>query len=99
VVADASRAVPTTGAMPIRTCSTSFASTPTSLFAVTVASTAQAASLLRRNPGGLTSLTGRAVVVDADGFQIPVEVDDEALVLDTPVRCSAAGRPAGPGTP
>ena len=36
---------------------------------------------------GLTSLAGREVVVDADAAQIPVGVDGEALVLDTPVRC------------
>ena len=31
--------------------------------------------------------TGREVVIDADAAQIPVGVDGEALVLDTPVRC------------
>ena len=36
---------------------------------------------------GLTSLAGREVVIDADTAQIPVGVDGEALVLDTPVRC------------
>jgi diacylglycerol kinase family enzyme len=63
------------------------------VFGVTVASAAQAAGLLRgRNSRGLTSLTGREVVVDADASQIPVGVDGEALVLDTPVRCTV--RPA-----
>jgi diacylglycerol kinase family enzyme len=58
------------------------------MFAVTVASAAQAAGLLRgRNSRGLTSLVGREVVIDADAAQIPVGVDGEALVLDTPVRC------------
>ena len=58
------------------------------LFAVTVTSAAQAAGLLRgRNSRGLTRLVGREVVVDADTSQIPVGVDGEALVLDTPVRC------------
>jgi diacylglycerol kinase family enzyme len=59
------------------------------MFAVTVASAAQAAGLLRgRNSRGLTSLAGPQVVVDADASQIPVGVDGEALVLDTPVRCT-----------
>jgi diacylglycerol kinase family enzyme len=58
------------------------------MFAVTVQSAAQAAGLLRGSRSrGLTSLTGREVVVDADAAQIPVGVDGEALVLDTPVRC------------
>ena len=58
------------------------------MFAVTVSSAAQAAGLLRgRRARGLTSLVGREVVVDADAAQIPVGVDGEALVLDTPVRC------------
>jgi diacylglycerol kinase family enzyme len=58
------------------------------MFAVTVNSAAQAAGLLRgRNSRGLTSLAGREVVIDADAAQIPVGVDGEALVLDTPVRC------------
>jgi diacylglycerol kinase family enzyme len=63
------------------------------MFAVTVTSAVQAAGLLRgRNSGGLTSVVGREVVVDADASQIPVGVDGEALVLDTPVRCTV--RPA-----
>jgi diacylglycerol kinase family enzyme len=63
------------------------------LFAVTVQSAAQAAGLLRgRSSRGLTSLAGREVVIDADSAQIPVGVDGEALVLDTPVRCGI--RPA-----
>jgi diacylglycerol kinase family enzyme len=58
------------------------------MFAVTVSSAAQAAGLLRgRSSTGLTSLAGREVVIDADTAQIPVGVDGEALVLDTPVRC------------
>jgi diacylglycerol kinase family enzyme len=58
------------------------------MFAVTVNSAAQAAGLLRgRNSRGLTRLAGREVVIDADTAQIPVGVDGEALVLDTPVRC------------
>jgi len=58
------------------------------IFAVTVQSAAQAAGLLRGSRSrGLTSLATREVVVDADTAQIPVGVDGEALVLDTPVRC------------
>jgi hypothetical protein len=52
-------------------------------------SAVQAAGLLRgRNARGLTRLAGREVVVDADVAQVPVGVDGEALVLDTPVRCT-----------
>jgi hypothetical protein len=58
------------------------------MFAVTVQSAAQAAGLLRGSRSrGLISLAGREVVIDADAAQIPVGVDGEALVLDTPVRC------------
>jgi diacylglycerol kinase family enzyme len=58
------------------------------VFAVTVNSAAQAAGLLRgRSSRGLTSVAGREVVVDADASQIPVGIDGEALLLDTPVRC------------
>jgi diacylglycerol kinase family enzyme len=63
------------------------------MFAVTVASAVQAAGLLRGTGSrGLTRLTGPEVVVDADTAQIPVGVDGEALLLDTPVRCAV--RPA-----
>ena len=59
------------------------------MFAVTVQSAAQAAGLLRGSRSrGLTSLATREVVIDADTAQIPVGVDGEALVLDTPVRCT-----------
>ena len=59
------------------------------MLAVTVKSAAQAAGLLRGQPlRGLTRLAGREVVIDADAAQIPVGVDGEALVLDTPVRCT-----------
>ena len=59
------------------------------MFAVTVQSAAQAAGLLRGSRSrGLISLAGREVVIDADTAQIPVGVDGEALVLDTPVRCT-----------
>ena len=63
------------------------------VFAVTVASAVQAAGLVRGTQSrGLTRLAGREVVVDADAAQIPVGVDGEALLLDTPVRCTI--RPA-----
>jgi hypothetical protein len=58
------------------------------MLAVTVQSAAQAAGLLRGSrSGGLIRLAGREVVIDADTAQIPVGVDGEALVLETPVRC------------
>ena len=38
---------------------------------------------------GLALLTAGEVVVDADGPEIPVGVDGEAIVLPTPVRCTA----------
>jgi len=63
------------------------------VFAVTVASAVQAAGLVRGTQSrGVTRLAGREVVVDADAAQIPVGVDGEALLLDTPVRCTI--RPA-----
>jgi diacylglycerol kinase family enzyme len=63
------------------------------VFAVTVSSAVQAAGLVRGTRSrGLTRLAGPEVVVDADASQIPVGVDGEALVLDTPVRCTI--RPA-----
>jgi diacylglycerol kinase family enzyme len=63
------------------------------VFAVTVTSAVQAAGLLRGTQSrGLTRLAGPEVVVDADASQIPVGVDGEALLLDTPVRCTL--RPA-----
>ena len=59
------------------------------MFAVTVSSAAQAAGLIRgRSSRGLTSVVGQEVVVEADAPQIPVGVDGEALLLDTPVRCN-----------
>jgi diacylglycerol kinase family enzyme len=63
------------------------------VFAVTVSSAVQAAGLVRGTQSrGLTRLAEREVVVDADAAEIPVGVDGEALVLDTPVRCTL--RPA-----
>src|SRR4029453_14674218 len=71
------------------------------MFAVTVSSAVQAAGLVRGTQSrGLTRLAEREVVVDADAAQIPVGVDGEALLLDTPVRCTvrpAALRARGPG--
>ena len=58
------------------------------MVAVTVHSAAQAAGLLAgTHARGLTRLAGREVVIDADAAQLPVGVDGEALVLETPVRC------------
>jgi diacylglycerol kinase family enzyme len=63
------------------------------MFTVTVASAVQAAGLLAgTHSRGLTRLAAPQVVVDADASQIPVGVDGEALLLDTPVRCTV--RPA-----
>ena len=59
------------------------------VFGVKVANAVEAAGLLsgtRRR--GLTMATTTEVVVDADADQIPVGVDGEALLLDTPVRCT-----------
>ncbi|RMB79331.1 diacylglycerol kinase family protein, partial [Streptomyces shenzhenensis] len=59
---------------------------------VEVSSAAEAAGLLLhgRQSGGLTAVTAREVVVDADAPAIPVGVDGEALVLSTPVHCRIA---------
>ncbi|MFE6846809.1 diacylglycerol/lipid kinase family protein [Streptomyces sp. NPDC057686] len=59
---------------------------------VDVSSAAEAAGLLLhgRQGRGLTAVTAREVVVDADVPVIPVGVDGEALVLSTPVRCRIA---------
>jgi len=63
------------------------------MFAVTVNSAIQAAGLLAgTHSAGLTRLAAPEVVIDADTSQIPVGVDGEALVLETPVRCTL--RPA-----
>jgi diacylglycerol kinase family enzyme len=59
------------------------------MFGVTVASAVQAAGLLRGGHSrGLTMAVAAEVVVDADASQIPVGVDGEALLLDTPVCCT-----------
>ncbi len=55
---------------------------------IKVGSAAEAAGLLLGPLStGLTVLTAREVVVDADRPEIEVGVDGEALVLPTPVRC------------
>ncbi|MFJ5221979.1 diacylglycerol/lipid kinase family protein [Streptomyces sp. NPDC088400] len=55
---------------------------------VKVDSAAEAAGLLRGpQAAGLTVLTTRQVIVDADQGEIEVGVDGEAMVLPTPVRC------------
>jgi diacylglycerol kinase family enzyme len=59
------------------------------VFGVRVGSAVQAAGLLAgAHSRGLTMLATPEVVVDADAAQIPVGVDGEALLLDTPVRCT-----------
>jgi diacylglycerol kinase family enzyme len=59
------------------------------VFAISVSSAVQATGLMRGTQSrGLTRLAGPEVVVDADTSQIPVGVDGEALLLDTPVRCT-----------
>ncbi|UGT62484.1 diacylglycerol/lipid kinase family protein [Nocardia asteroides] len=57
--------------------------------AVAVASTGAAIGLLRRTrTDGLTRLDATTVTVDAATPRIPVGVDGESLLLDTPVRCT-----------
>ncbi|MFH8798379.1 diacylglycerol/lipid kinase family protein [Streptomyces sp. NPDC017936] len=57
---------------------------------VRVEGPAQAAelALLGERASGITSLTARRVVVEADTARIPVAVDGEALELPTPVVCT-----------
>ncbi|MFD3776641.1 diacylglycerol/lipid kinase family protein [Streptomyces sp. NPDC058612] len=48
----------------------------------------QAADLLRgKHSAGLTVMTAREVVVDADGLEVQAGVDGESLSFPTPVRC------------
>lgn len=49
-----------------------------------------AALLLDPEPAALTVLTVREVVVEADGAEVEVGLDGEALVLPSPVRCRIA---------
>jgi len=59
------------------------------VIAVTVASAAQAISLIRRGRGrGLTVLSAPEVVVDGERPEIPVGIDGETVMLPAPVRCS-----------
>ncbi|MFI1970589.1 diacylglycerol/lipid kinase family protein [Streptomyces cinnamoneus] len=78
------------------------------LLGVRVDNAAQAAALLGgRHAPGLTVLTAREVVVDADQPRVQVGVDGEALTLPVPVRCRIEpgalrvrvprGRPGVPG--
>ncbi|MEU1401005.1 diacylglycerol kinase family protein [Streptomyces sp. NPDC005728] len=62
------------------------------LLAVEVAGAAEATDLLLRggHSRGLTAVTAREVVVDADTPMIPVGIDGEALMLPTPVHCRLA---------
>ena len=56
---------------------------------IRVRNAAEAAALLAgRRLRGITMMTTKEVVVDADADKIPVGVDGEALLLDTPVRCT-----------
>ncbi|MEV0298308.1 diacylglycerol kinase family protein [Nocardia sp. NPDC050710] len=56
---------------------------------LSVANTRQAIGLLRRTRNrGLTQWTADAVVIDAHTPEIPVGVDGESLLLQTPVECS-----------
>ncbi|MEV0375302.1 diacylglycerol kinase family protein [Streptomyces sp. NPDC050636] len=55
---------------------------------IKVDSAAQAAGMLRGHQApGLTALTTRELVVDADEPEVPVGLDGEAVTLPTPVRC------------
>jgi diacylglycerol kinase family enzyme len=57
--------------------------------AVTVNSALQAATLLRGARGqGLTTLTAKEIVVDADVPEIPVGIDGETVMMPTPLRCA-----------
>lgn len=58
---------------------------------IRVDSAAEAAGLLLDpEPDGLTVLTARGVVVDADQAEIEVGLDGEATTLPTPVHCRIA---------
>ncbi|GHI02584.1 diacylglycerol kinase [Streptomyces cellostaticus] len=62
------------------------------VLAVEVGTAAEATELLLRGERsrGLTAVTAREVVIDADAPVIPVGVDGEALMLPTPVHCRLA---------
>jgi diacylglycerol kinase family enzyme len=60
---------------------------------ITIANARQAAGLVRgAHSNGVTVLSAREVVVDADEPEIPVGIDGEATLMPTPVRCTI--RPA-----
>jgi hypothetical protein len=70
------------------------------MFAVTVSSAVQATGLpAGTHSRGLTRLATPQVVVDADASQIPVGVDGEALLLDTPCAAPSSRAPCGSGCP
>lgn len=59
------------------------------LVAINVGSARQAAGLMRgSHAAGLSSHLVSDVVVDADAARIPVGIDGEAVMMETPVRCS-----------
>lgn len=61
---------------------------------IRVESAAQAAEVALRGEqaGSITALTSHRVLVEADGADIPVAVDGEALTLPTPVVCTIRPR-------
>jgi hypothetical protein len=70
------------------------------MFAVTVSRAVQATGLLAgTHSRGLTRLAAPKVVVDTDASQIPVGVDGEALLLDTPCAAPSSRAPCGSGCP
>jgi diacylglycerol kinase family enzyme len=59
------------------------------MVAISVVSARQAVGLLRRrHQRGLQRLAAAEVVIDADGAEIPVGIDGEAILMPTPVRCT-----------
>jgi diacylglycerol kinase family enzyme len=58
--------------------------------AVTVDSAVRAVGLLRG--WGVTTITAKEIVVDADAPEIPVAIDGEAVMMATPVRCAIQPR-------
>ena len=61
---------------------------------ITVGSSAQAAALLTRHGQAqdLVRLTAPEVIVDADAPTIPVGIDGESVLMQTPVRCTIRPR-------
>jgi diacylglycerol kinase family enzyme len=57
--------------------------------AISVGNARQAVGLLRRrHQRGLQRFVASEVVVEADGAEIPVGIDGEAILMSTPVRCT-----------